>query len=84
MKFFIADHVKEGRGHVNFSEWQKLNDKQRDRKRKHIGEEVEDGGMPLASYRFLHPEARLVESQKRMIENWSQQQPDTTGQLESN
>jgi hypothetical protein len=36
-----------------------------------IGEEVEDGEMPLLMYRLAHPEARLDERQRATLLDWA-------------
>ena len=54
VSWLVQHDVHEGREHLNFSEW--------DRRQKHADDaahEVEEGEMPLAIYRLLHPEARL-------------------------
>ena len=34
--------------------------------------EVEDGGMPLWSYTWMHPAARLTPGQRKIIVDWAQ------------
>lgn len=59
VSWVVADDVKEGRAHLNFSEWNRYTPEV---SRKHMGEmcrEVKDGGMPLFAYTLMHPEAKL-------------------------
>jgi len=52
---WLAQHdVDDGRGHLNFSEWNRSQ-----RHAKDAAEEVESGDMPMLVYLPLHPEARL-------------------------
>ncbi len=52
----IADHVIEGREHLNFSEypWGETEE---------TAEEVMEGEMPLWNYLLLHPEAQFTETE---------------------
>lgn len=54
--------VKEGRSHLNFSEWNKthpLGDE--------ITEQIDSGSMPLWFYLPMHPEARLTPAEKAAL-----------------
>ena len=69
--WFVAGHVKEGREHLNFSEWESL---PADRRAKLAGEayeEVAGGKMPLSGYTMLHGEARLTGADLNLIKAWS-------------
>jgi hypothetical protein len=68
--WFLADHVKEGKQHLNFSEFDHLTPKRAARKLEQCTDEVTEGGMPLASYRLLHPEARLTGTQRKQLVDW--------------
>lgn len=59
MKWLIADHVEDGRRHLNFSTWDQPNEDADE-----IVEVIEDGEMPLRSYLTLHGEARLSDEEK--------------------
>jgi mono/diheme cytochrome c family protein len=58
--WLIAMDVKEGREHLNFSDWQG-NPGEVDE----MAEEIQDGGMPPIQYWMFHPEAKLNEQQKQ-------------------
>ncbi|MCF8242258.1 MAG: heme-binding domain-containing protein [Melioribacteraceae bacterium] len=68
--WFVADHVAEGREHLNFSDWYSYEPKKQKKLMEEIWEEVEEGEMPLASYTFMHPKAALNDSQKIVIREW--------------
>lgn len=62
VSWLVQNDVKEGRAHLNFSEW--------NRPQKHAKDamkEVREGGMPLWYYVPLHPESRLTASEKEML-----------------
>ena len=68
----LAEHVREGREHLNFSEWSELSTEDRQELREEIWEEVEEGHMPLSDYLRMHPEAVLTEAQREVLRRWSE------------
>jgi hypothetical protein len=60
VSWLVADDVKEGRAHLNFSEWNFLSPEASAIKLREICREVKSGGMPMWQYRLMHPEARLT------------------------
>ncbi len=70
----IAQHVEEGREHINFSEWQGLPAEDLEDALEEIWEEVEKGAMPLPDYLRMHPEAALTDSQREVLRRWSEGQ----------
>tara|TARA_Y100001947_G_scaffold86443_1_gene73487 strand:- start:688 stop:1149 length:462 start_codon:yes stop_codon:yes gene_type:complete len=70
VNFFLDNHVKDGKRHLNFSEWAKLSAEKKAHKVEEIGEEVENNKMPLDSYVWLHKEAKLTEAQKQLLLDW--------------
>lgn len=71
VSWFVVGHVHEAREHVNFTEWNTLSPGDQADKIRECWEEVEEGGMPLASYRLMHPEARLSDADKGLIRDWA-------------
>ena len=71
--WYLADHIKEGRGELNFDEFGSYSKKKQLHKLKEIGEEVGEGEMPLTSYTLIHGDARLNDSQKKLIVDWTTQ-----------
>lgn len=55
VSWFVRHHVSEAREVMNFSEWNREYEHADD-----APEEVEEGEMPLASYLWIHREARLT------------------------
>jgi len=70
VSWFVADDVQDGRRHLNFSEWDSLNPKDRQRALEEIWEEVEEGKMPLAIYTFMHSDAKLNGEQLDILYKW--------------
>jgi hypothetical protein len=60
---FMANHVNDGRRHLNFSEW----DKPQRATFKDVNDEVTGGGMPIWNYVLLHPEAKLSADERRAL-----------------
>ncbi len=69
----IASDVKEGRREVNFSTWEKYDERRKKRKLVEIAKEVETGAMPPWYYAPLHPEAALSEQDRQIIIQWAKQ-----------
>jgi len=69
--WWIDYHVRAGKGHLNFSEFGAYSDQRAARKLDLLVEEVEQGDMPLPSYTWLHPAARLTAEQKQQLTAWA-------------
>jgi hypothetical protein len=74
--WFLADHVADGKKHLNFSEFTQLPLFVQNHKLEEIKEMVEEKEMPLSSYTYfgLHPEANLTEGQREKIIDWADSQ----------
>lgn len=73
LSWWIFDHIEEGREELNFSEWTVMEKRRKIRKLKEIGEEVEEGEMPLKSYTLIHGESRLSDEQKQVLIEWAEE-----------
>lgn len=69
----IGRDVKEGRKEVNFSTWEKYDEKRKARKLKEIAKQVGGGDMPLFYYTPLHPDAKLSRAERELIVKWAKQ-----------
>ena len=67
----IARHVEEGREELNFSDWPVVDFTAQDELLREVVRELEKDGMPLASYRWGHPEARLSAAQRDLVVRWA-------------
>lgn len=68
---WLADHVKEGKEELNFSEFGSFTTKRKLKKLKEIVEEVEESEMPLESYTWIHNEAKLTAAERQLIVEWA-------------
>lgn len=73
VSYWLADHVKDGKKHLNFSAWDTYELKKKDHKFEELIQEVKEGEMPLKEYTWTHENARLTEKQRRAIIQWAKQ-----------
>lgn len=69
--WLVAKDTRDGRRHMNFSEWNTYSSKEQNHLRKECGEMVEEGEMPLWFYDALHPEALLLDKDVTTLLSWS-------------
>jgi len=74
VSWWVARHVVDGRERLNFSEWAHDDPTRARKKWNRIRDEVDYGDMPLRSYTWAHPEARLTATQRQAITNWAGQE----------
>lgn len=55
----VAEHVKDGRSHLNFSKWDSLAPADQKEKLWEVVNQVAGGAMPIASYEVVHPSAKI-------------------------
>ncbi|HTT55971.1 MAG TPA: heme-binding domain-containing protein [Opitutaceae bacterium] len=70
--WWLANHVRSGKGHLNFSDFGAYGPHQAARKLDVLADQVDEGKMPLPSYRWMHPAARLTEAERAKIVDWAQ------------
>ena len=70
VSWFLAQHVNEGKEHLNFSEWTAYNKNQRSHILKNLKKELKKHGMPLESYLWIHKDAKMTEAQYETMLNW--------------
>lgn len=73
LSWWIADHVKEGRRELNFSEFNGYTERRKGKKLEEICEQVQQGEMPLKNYVPLHPEAKLSDADQQTLCSWTKQ-----------
>ncbi|MDI1335187.1 MAG: heme-binding domain-containing protein [Lacunisphaera sp.] len=69
--WWIGRHVSEGKRHLDFTQFAAYSDKRVAEKLKEIREEVTAGEMPLASYTWLHPQAKLTPEEVKLVADWA-------------
>ncbi|HEY9169905.1 MAG TPA: heme-binding domain-containing protein [Lutibacter sp.] len=68
--WFLAQHVNEGKEHLNFSEWTSYNNDQKRHLIKDLKEVLNERKMPLKSYLLIHDDAKLTENQYQILYDW--------------
>lgn len=71
VNYWLADHVKDGKKHLNMSKWNDYDDKKKDHKLDELIEMVEEKEMPLDSYTWTHEEAKLSQDQIDAVISWA-------------
>lgn len=71
ISWLVLNDVKDGRKHLNFSEWEKLSLRKKADAKKEIWNEVSEDKMPMTIYTYTHPGAKLDITQKNIIKQWA-------------
>jgi len=72
--WYLANHIRDGRRHLNFSIWNTYSDKRKSQKLEEICEQLQSGEMPLSSYLWIHRDAVLSESDSKALCDWATQE----------
>jgi hypothetical protein len=72
VSYWLADHVNNGKRHLNFSAWQTYTAKKKDHKLEEVAETIESGEMPLNEYTWTHADARLTDAQRQAVIEWAE------------
>ena len=71
VSWLVAGDVRDGRRHLNFSRWNRLDDGKRAHALEEIGEVVVKGEMPLRAYLVTHPGAKLTPADVEVLRSWA-------------
>lgn len=71
LAWWINDHVKEGKGEFNYSEFTTYSPKRARHKLEEVAEQVNEHEMPLNSYTWIHAEARLTDAERKVLTDWA-------------
>jgi len=77
VSWLVADDVKKGREHLNFSEWGIYTHGRQIAKLEMISSEIDKGRMPMAKYLLLHSNATLSEADKDLLCSWAEGASDS-------
>lgn len=69
--WWLQDHIEEGKEELNFSEFATYSAKKADHKLDEVIEMVEEEEMPLESYTYIHKDAILSSSEKKLLMDWA-------------
>ena len=72
LSLLVQDDVRKGRERLNLSKWAEYPSVRRQRWLSEIANQVQDGGMPLPIYTYLHRDAILSDADKELIFEWTQ------------
>lgn len=70
--WWLDRHVKNGKRSLNFSEFAAYPAKRAAKKLLAVTDEVEHRDMPLKSYTWMHPEARLTPEEITLLTEWAE------------
>lgn len=68
--WWLANHIKEGKEELNFSEFGGYSPRRQISKLRSIGNSIKDGSMPLSSYTFMHKDAKLTKEEQAQLIDW--------------
>jgi hypothetical protein len=71
ISWWLNDHIEEGKGELNFSEFAEYRIGRQYRKLEEISKQIEEDEMPLKSYTLIHRNTILSEAQKKTVANWT-------------
>ncbi|HEX2974793.1 MAG TPA: heme-binding domain-containing protein [Bacteroidales bacterium] len=72
VSWFISGHIREGREHLNFSEWETLSKRKKIKQLEDTADQIKSGEMPLKSYLLLHRDARLTKDESSSLAEWAE------------
>lgn len=75
--WWLDDHVKEGKSHLNFDEYTTYNLRRQYHKMEEVIEMVKEKEMPLDSYTWVHRDAKLTDEERITLTSWAQSVMDT-------
>lgn len=78
--FWLDHHVDEGKGEINFSEFNTYSLKRKAHKMEEIAEMLEEDEMPLSSYTLIHKDAVMSDAQKAEMIQWAKANHDALKQ----
>ncbi len=70
--WFLSNHIKDGKGDLNFSEFAGYTKRRQLNKLGQISEIISKDEMPLKSYKMMHKEAQLNSNEKALLINWAE------------
>lgn len=73
ISFEVRGHVRDGRNWLNFDIWNQYDEEKKQKRLQGIVDTI-DIKMPLPSYIWAHPEAKLSKEERESIKKWAQSQ----------
>lgn len=69
--WLLAKHIKDGKEDLNFNEFASYSQRRQLSKLKSIQNSIKDNSMPIASYTWIHGDAKLSSQDKGIIIDWT-------------
>jgi hypothetical protein len=76
--WWLENHIRDGKKHLNFSEFESYSTKRKMKKLEALCDEVRDREMPLKSYTWLHRGAKLNDAEIKALCDWAEAVQDMT------
>ncbi|RPJ77985.1 MAG: cytochrome C [Deltaproteobacteria bacterium] len=73
VSWILANHIKEGKAHLNFSDWASYDRKKQIKLLNEICEVITNGEMPLKGYVLMHSKSIINEKELEEICVWTEQ-----------
>ncbi len=70
VSWFVIDHVNGGRRHFNYSDWARYDERKKRELLKKTCDLTRKGDMPVGSYLWMHPEARITDRDVAALCDW--------------
>ena len=70
--WWLSSHIKDGKRHLNFNTFAGEKVARQKKRMEDCIEQIDNGGMPLDSYTWIHTDARLTAAEKSMLKSWCQ------------
>ncbi len=77
--WWLEQHVRDGKRHLNFSEFATYPMKRATHKLEEVAEEVRGRHMPLNSYLWVHRDAQLSDAEVKLLADWATNTRRTLG-----
>ncbi len=75
-RLFLDKHIREGKKDLNFSEFGSYSKRKQVNKIKSMEKSIKNETMPLKSYLVLHSEARLTNTERDQLIEWTKKVQD--------
>lgn len=79
--WILANHIKNGKKDLNFSDFGSYSVRMQESKLKGIRSQIRDDEMPLYSYKIMHKDSRLSKEEKALIINWAENAADSLDKI---
>jgi hypothetical protein len=74
--WMLADHIREGRDHLNLSDWAAYDAEEQDLHLQNICRITKRGAMPIPSYLYIHRDAKLSDADVKTLCDWTNAERD--------